>query len=118
MSNTNPMDQTLDTVTPLVGSASFAGLSRDAKLLGRYGVSCLVTRDTVDSDADVIVENSDDDAAWRLVELTNLAVTAAAPSNELNKTYVPTRRYMRTRVVNKTVNDLSATELVSTLRPI
>ena len=118
MSNTNPMDQTIDTVTPLVGSASFGGLSRDTKLLGRYGISCLITRDTVDSDADVIVENSDDNSAWRLVELTNIAVTSGTPSNEVNKTYVPTRQFMRTRIVNKTANDLSATELVSTLRPI
>lgn len=113
MSTSHFFDQIVDTVTPLIGSGSFGGASRDCQRKGRYGISVLVTRDTVDTDVDVIVENSDDDTAWRHVETTNLVVTAAAPSNDLNKSYQPTRRFMRTRLVNKTVNALSATELVA-----
>lgn len=113
MSTSHFSDQIVDTVTPLVGSGSFGGASRDVKRVGRYGISVLVTRDSIDTDVDVIVENSDDDTAWRHVETTNLVVTAAVPSNDLNKSYQPTRRFMRTRLVNNTVNGLSATELVA-----
>lgn len=117
MGTTNWIEQAIDTVTPLGASGSFGGSSRKVERVGRYGVSVLVTRDAVDSDVDVIVENSDDDVAWRHVETTNLAVTAAVPSNDLNKSYQPTRKFMRTRLVNKTVNALSATELVSVIGP-
>ena len=117
MGNTNWIDQNIDTVTPLGVSGTFGGFSRDLGLVGRYGISVFVTRDAVDTDVDVIVENSDDGAAWRHVETTNLPVTAAAPSNELNKSYQPTRKFMRTRLVTNPVNALSATELVSVIGP-
>lgn len=117
MGTSNWIDQDVETVTPLGVSGTFAGVSRDVERVGRYGVSVLVTRDAVDSDVDVIVENSDDNVAWRHVETTNLAVTGAAPSNELNKSYQPTRKFMRTRLVNNTANALSATELISVIGP-
>ncbi len=114
MANQNWTDQRIDTVTPLVGSASFGGTVRDLKLVGRYGVSVFVQRDTVDSDADVIVENSDDNVTYRHLKTTNLPVTAADPDNEYNEVFVPTRRFMRFRIVNNTANDLAATEGIST----
>lgn len=116
MSNTNWTDQRVETITPLVGSATFTAPGQDCALLGRYGVSVFVSRDTVDTNADVIVENSDDNSAWRFVKLTNLVVTAGVDA-QYNEAFVPLRQFMRFRIVNKTANDFGATEGVRTIGP-
>lgn len=118
MSKSNYTEQVVETVTPLGVSGTFTGASKDCSRVGRFGLSIFVQRDTVDTDVDVFVENSDDAITWRLVEAaTNLPVTAAAADNQLNKTFVPTREFMRFRLVNNTANALAATEGISTIGP-
>ncbi len=109
---------TAQTTTPLGPSGTFGGTAVDLQYYAGYGISVFITRDTVDTNVDVIVEESADNLTWREVETINLAVTAAAPSNGLQRVYSPIRRYMRTRLVNKTANALSVTELYCAVKPI
>lgn len=117
MSKSNYTEQVVETVTPLGVSGTFTGAAKDCSRVGRFGVSVYVERDTVDTNVDVFIENSDDGVTFRQVEdPTNLVVAAGNP-DELNKTFVPTRRFMRFRLVNNTANALAATEGISTIGP-
>lgn len=110
----NLQRQTLETTTAMAGSATLVGKTHDMEdtRAGAMHYSLTITRDSADTDVDLIVEHSHDASIFRTVELTNHPVTAGAPTQEFDKTYPATRRFMRARIVNKTANALSVTELI------
>ncbi|MCJ2530698.1 MAG: hypothetical protein LN413_00050 [Candidatus Thermoplasmatota archaeon] len=112
----NAQRQTIETVAALAGSATFDGAWHDMESAGAgaLGYSVHVTRDTVDTDVDVILQVSHDKTLIREKMLDNLPVTSGNPDQQLDvEAEQATRRYMRVRLVNKTVNALSATDLIT-----
>lgn len=108
----NFAQQIIVTQVALLGSADVQGPTEDMERLGSFNVSVLVTRDSADTDVDIEVEDSFDGTAFRLVELTNLAVSAGTPTQEFDKEYPLNRKFMRVKITNKTANDLSVTEVI------
>jgi len=110
----NTQRQTIESVVALIGSGTVIGATKDMESTraGGIGVSVSITRDSADTDVDVHVEASHDSSLWRIVETTNIVVTAANPDAQFDKSYQGTRKFMRARIVNKTANGLSATELI------
>ena len=112
----------VQTTTPLAPSATFTSKEFDVDKYDSIGVSVFLTRDTVDTDVDFIIEHrwrtSGAGSTYRQLDLVNLPVTGAAPSNSLDSVYVSTRNLIRIRLVNKTVNALSVTEFGVQLKPL
>ncbi len=111
----NIQRQAIESVTPLAGSGTAIGATKDMESTraGALGVSVSITRDAADTDVDIHVEVSHDASLWRIVETTNLAVTAGALEKQFDKTFQATRKFMRARIVNKTANGLSETEFIT-----
>ena len=112
----NAQRQTIETVAALAGSATFDGAWHDMESAGAgaLGYSVHVTRDTMDTDVDVILQVSHDKTLIREKKLDNLVISVATPDKQLDvEAEQATRRYMRVRLVNKTANGLSATDLMT-----
>ncbi len=113
----NLQRQTLESIVALAGSGTVVGKTHDMEgtRAGAINFSLTITRDAGegDTDVDLIVEHSHDASIFRTVELTNHAVSAGTPTQEFDKVYPATRRYLRARIVNKTGNALSVTEFIS-----
>ena len=107
--------QTIETEVALIGSGTVVGKTNDMESTRSAALhfSITVTRDAADTNVDLIVEHSHDASTWRGVEVTNLAVSVGTPTQEFDKTYVATRRYLRGRLVNNTANGLSTTEFIT-----
>lgn len=115
----NVQIQNIETTAALGASATFTATTRDMINHESYSISVIITRSAVDTDVDVIVENSSDGGAvFREVDTINLAVTAANPTETLNRVYSVTRQDYRVRLVNNTANALSVTELITMQKPV
>lgn len=112
----NFQEQTIETTALLAGSATFTGAEHETQIAGAFGVSVFVERDSADTDVDITVEHSHDKVTWRLVELTNKAVSAGTPTQTLDKVYEITRKYLRVKLANKTANDFKTTELITMMK--
>ena len=84
------------------------------KAIGGFSVSVFIERDSADTDVDVDVQGrkGPDPSVWRSIEITNVAVTGAAPANRFDKVYETTTPQMRVVVTNRTVEPLAETEIV------
>lgn len=107
--------QTIESLAALAGLATVIGKTHDMESVraAALAVGVVITRDTDDTNVDVIVEHSYDASAWRTVELTNLAVSVGTPTQEFDKDYATTRRYLRARLENKVDKALSVTEFIT-----
>jgi len=111
--------QAVETVTPLAGSTTFTGAARDCITFESFGISVFITRGAVNTNVDVIVENSSDGGVtFREVDRVNLPVTPSTLSRALNRVYSVTRQHYRAKLINNTANALSVTELVTMRKPV
>lgn len=108
----NFAEQIIVTEAALLGSADVQGVAQDMARCGSFNVSVRVTRDSADTNVDILVEDSHDATAWREVETTNLAVSAGTLTQEFDKEYPLNRVWMRVKITNITANDLSVTEVI------
>jgi len=110
--------QSIATTAALGGSGTFTTPSYDCQSYAGFAASLNIQRAVADTNVQVVVEHSYDNAHWFAVDTLDLGVTAAIPAAGLSRVYAPVRRYMRVTITNLTLNPLTTTELVITLMPI
>lgn len=101
----------------ILNAGTWNGASRDCQNYADFAVSVFLSRNAAnDTTVDVVVECSKDGATWRQVDRQVLTINAANTTQNLNRNYTATRRYMRVSLVNNT-NPVDA-EVVTNLKPI
>lgn len=112
----NFAEQLILIVTPLEGSGDRQLVAQDMARCGSFNVSVTVTRDTADTNVDILVEHAHDgdqpSPAWEAVETTNLAVSVGTPTQTFDKEYPLNRQWMRVKITNITANGLSVTRVI------
>lgn len=111
--------QNVETSAPLGAGASAVGSSRDCINYESFGISAYVAPSAGQVlDVTVLVENSTDGVTFRTVDTINLSGAADAAA-QLNRVYSVCREFYRVTVTNNDgAHALSATELISMLKPI
>jgi hypothetical protein len=113
----NAQVQNIERALAVLAPGTFAGVNRNCLNYADFAVSVYLLRNVAnDTTVDVVVECSVDGIVWREVDRQVLTISAANPSQNLNRNYTATRQYMRVSLVNNTAN--VDAEVVTNLKPI